>query len=95
MPRDIDRMGRVDRQIEQRVTLQQESWYKECQGQASGNARRTNGRIDADKERKVIDYTGVPRDGSVRERCNDQAKWHGWDDRPEHGDAECKKEGQE
>lgn len=46
--------------------------------------REAKGGIDADKERKVNDLMGRPRDGLVRERCDKQAEWHGWNDRRVH-----------
>jgi hypothetical protein len=35
------------------------------------DSKTANSGIDADKERECIDYTEPPRDGSVRERCDD------------------------
>ena len=40
------------------------------------------------RREKLLDYllrTGLSRDSFVRDRCDDWAEWHGWNDDPKHG----------
>lgn len=52
MPRDIDTLGRVDGEIEERVTSRQSHGTRNARAKLVETERSANSGIDADKERK-------------------------------------------